>query len=376
MKKYLSFFCTMLVANYTYAANTPCSGGKGGIAYCDGEQFVCNDGSYSASKKICNASFYGTGTKKKQSNNVVSTSKNATKATANTPTKEVNIIETNSYGKVLTRDDLSLESIVERLNNHLTKVNFTDTELVRLPYNLDKKENYYDFDFNSSVFRNSNFHADIIKNKVSFLKFSVKDVSDKDNYVNSVLVSKALLKTFLIGISDSDLKNIINKFIAHKQKSTYHINNITISYEFHATDDDYFSEEISFDTSNIAKKGLYFSSFNHEYYDQSEINKLQNELNARLDKVAKNESDIESYKRELKQTKNEVNSDDTAQTAVAILTLGISEVVGYKQSDISKGNKEISELNEAIDIRTREIKIHQDKINNLREILDSAKLIQ
>lgn len=35
------------------AANTPCSGKKGGVAYCRGGKFVCNDGSTSASKKTC-----------------------------------------------------------------------------------------------------------------------------------------------------------------------------------------------------------------------------------------------------------------------------------------------------------------------------------
>ncbi|EPN2069656.1 YdcA family protein [Acinetobacter baumannii] len=31
----------------------PCSGKKGGVSHCDGSKFVCNDGSISASKKIC-----------------------------------------------------------------------------------------------------------------------------------------------------------------------------------------------------------------------------------------------------------------------------------------------------------------------------------
>lgn len=35
------------------AANTPCSGRKGGIAGCDGDLFLCNDGSISGSKKSC-----------------------------------------------------------------------------------------------------------------------------------------------------------------------------------------------------------------------------------------------------------------------------------------------------------------------------------
>ncbi|MGV8676932.1 YdcA family protein [Pseudomonas aeruginosa] len=37
------------------AANTPCSGRKGGVASCDGDLFLCNDGSISGSKKSCSA---------------------------------------------------------------------------------------------------------------------------------------------------------------------------------------------------------------------------------------------------------------------------------------------------------------------------------
>ena len=39
------------------AANTPCSGKKGGIDRCDGDLFLCNDGSISGSKKSCAAMF-------------------------------------------------------------------------------------------------------------------------------------------------------------------------------------------------------------------------------------------------------------------------------------------------------------------------------
>lgn len=38
------------------AANTPCSGSKGGIERCDGPLFVCRDGSISGSKRNCSAS--------------------------------------------------------------------------------------------------------------------------------------------------------------------------------------------------------------------------------------------------------------------------------------------------------------------------------
>lgn len=44
---------TLGLPHYSLAANTPCSGAKGGIARCDGALFVCNDGSISGSKKNC-----------------------------------------------------------------------------------------------------------------------------------------------------------------------------------------------------------------------------------------------------------------------------------------------------------------------------------
>ncbi len=45
----------LLGTSSVLAANTPCSGRKGGIAGCDGELFLCNDGSISGSKKSCSA---------------------------------------------------------------------------------------------------------------------------------------------------------------------------------------------------------------------------------------------------------------------------------------------------------------------------------
>lgn len=35
------------------ARNTPCSGSKGGIKACQSGKFLCNDGSISASKRVC-----------------------------------------------------------------------------------------------------------------------------------------------------------------------------------------------------------------------------------------------------------------------------------------------------------------------------------
>lgn len=42
-----------LPAPFADAANKPCSGRKGGIARCQGDTFICNDGSVSASKRSC-----------------------------------------------------------------------------------------------------------------------------------------------------------------------------------------------------------------------------------------------------------------------------------------------------------------------------------
>ncbi|MDC9835675.1 hypothetical protein [Rhizobium binxianense] len=43
------------IAVTAQAANTPCSGRKGGIAGCQGDTFICNDGSVSASRRSCSA---------------------------------------------------------------------------------------------------------------------------------------------------------------------------------------------------------------------------------------------------------------------------------------------------------------------------------
>ena len=51
----LSLLVAVVMPAISMAANTPCSGKKGGVAHCDGTRFVCNDGSYSASKKVCSA---------------------------------------------------------------------------------------------------------------------------------------------------------------------------------------------------------------------------------------------------------------------------------------------------------------------------------
>ena len=45
----------LLFLSNANAANTPCSGKKGGVSHCASGKFVCNDGSISASKKTCSA---------------------------------------------------------------------------------------------------------------------------------------------------------------------------------------------------------------------------------------------------------------------------------------------------------------------------------
>lgn len=49
----------MAFGSAVWAGNIPCSGKKGGIDRCDGELFLCNDGSISASKKSCSAMYDG-----------------------------------------------------------------------------------------------------------------------------------------------------------------------------------------------------------------------------------------------------------------------------------------------------------------------------
>ncbi|TBU86775.1 hypothetical protein [Phytopseudomonas dryadis] len=53
------FLLFLGLAQICAAANQPCSGKKGGIARCDGELFVCNDGSISGSKRNCSAERHG-----------------------------------------------------------------------------------------------------------------------------------------------------------------------------------------------------------------------------------------------------------------------------------------------------------------------------
>lgn len=49
--------CACLLAligmNTAHARNYPCSGKKGGVSHCQGDKFVCKDGTISGSKQVC-----------------------------------------------------------------------------------------------------------------------------------------------------------------------------------------------------------------------------------------------------------------------------------------------------------------------------------
>jgi hypothetical protein len=53
MKITLTLITLCLLAASACATNTPCSKSKGGVSYCESGRFICNDGSVSQSKKIC-----------------------------------------------------------------------------------------------------------------------------------------------------------------------------------------------------------------------------------------------------------------------------------------------------------------------------------
>lgn len=53
MKTTFTLIALCLLAVNANATNTPCSKSKGGVSYCENGRFICNDGSVSQSKKIC-----------------------------------------------------------------------------------------------------------------------------------------------------------------------------------------------------------------------------------------------------------------------------------------------------------------------------------
>ena len=84
MKKIaLVFVLSLAIPSITFAQNTPCSGKKGGISHCDGSSFVCNDGSYSKSKKDCSSVFGNSNQSKKSLVNEKTDSTNTEKQKTN-----------------------------------------------------------------------------------------------------------------------------------------------------------------------------------------------------------------------------------------------------------------------------------------------------
>jgi hypothetical protein len=53
MKKIICTVALIFISSLAVAANTPCSGRKGGVSHCANGKFVCNDGSVSKSKQVC-----------------------------------------------------------------------------------------------------------------------------------------------------------------------------------------------------------------------------------------------------------------------------------------------------------------------------------
>ena len=53
IERLLAVLLVALTAASASATNYPCSGKKGGISHCQGDTFICNDGSTSASKRSC-----------------------------------------------------------------------------------------------------------------------------------------------------------------------------------------------------------------------------------------------------------------------------------------------------------------------------------
>ncbi len=53
-KLFIVILLVLIPLSQGNAANTPCSGKKGGISHCQGSKFVCNNGTLSKSKKTCN----------------------------------------------------------------------------------------------------------------------------------------------------------------------------------------------------------------------------------------------------------------------------------------------------------------------------------
>lgn len=136
MKKYLLLFCTLTLSS-VFAANTPCSGSKGGIASCDGDKFVCKDGSYSASQKICSISTYGTNPSSKSKVN--STSDHNLTKSSKLDKNKIQLVKGFCYSlqASMVCDELGVRVDTEEKINKIVGSNIRDKDSPYSKYCLD-----------------------------------------------------------------------------------------------------------------------------------------------------------------------------------------------------------------------------------------------
>jgi endonuclease G len=91
MKKFFCVYVILFAVSFTVnAQNAPCSGKKGGISHCDEARFVCNDGSYSRSKKSCSGEDFGM---ESAISEITHTVDNSTTETSAKITRQGNLLE-------------------------------------------------------------------------------------------------------------------------------------------------------------------------------------------------------------------------------------------------------------------------------------------
>lgn len=252
MKKLLAGFM-ILFCSLVFAGREPCSGSKGGIAYCEGDSFVCKDGSYSNSTSQCPVTQYGNKPSKIAS---ISNSSKPSKVSNKKQQDTSNVVDNKVYGKPLTTNDLSIQDTVKRLNAILKKSGFDDSELVALPANLDRKrvqeQDFYNLNFYTMVFSEYNFHVDMLNQKVIKFNFYVRDDAIKENMHNAALVISAVMKSFLPSITEKQLTAITKKMVLNGKKSTYEANNIIFTYKYNYEEkNSMFREDFTVDLSKI-----------------------------------------------------------------------------------------------------------------------------
>lgn len=125
-----SLFLCLFIVGSAFAGRAPCSGSKGGIAYCDGSSFVCNDGSYSASTKVCSASMYGTGTSASKPKKTNTTSDSSTSKSSKLDSKKIQLVKGFCYSlqASLVCKDLSVRMDTEDKIDKIVGSNIRDKD--------------------------------------------------------------------------------------------------------------------------------------------------------------------------------------------------------------------------------------------------------